>query len=223
VSNEWTIGSEVFSSSTIELKKAGFTEVLPHMKGACCWNARMVLLIGLFCKSDFYESFSCSTSKQVVSSGQSRVHARRHDVSSRFGFFVSAFRIRLMLDQDFLSESELITLMEKNGIGTDASIPTHINNICERGFAKVTGTKNELVAIFFFFFFFFLISLGHHRVLVPSRLGIVLIHGIARIDSSLCQPTVRSEVEKFMSQIAKGEKTFRRSSYQSDQHVCGQV
>lgn len=46
---------------------------------------------------------------------------------------------------------------------------------------------------------------GHNRVLVPSRLGIVLIHGISRIDSSLCQPTVRREVEQFMLKIAKGE------------------
>jgi DNA topoisomerase III len=41
-----------------------------------------------------------------------------------------------------LSEQELITLMDKNGIGTDATIHQHIEKILERGYAvKLSKTK----------------------------------------------------------------------------------
>lgn len=39
----------------------------------------------------------------------------------------------------YLAEHELITLMEKHGIGTDASIPTHINNIVERRYVDIVA------------------------------------------------------------------------------------
>ncbi len=45
--------------------------------------------------------------------------------------------------------------MESNCIGTDASMATHINNICEREYVSVVGES---------------------RRLVPTKLGISLIH-----------------------------------------------
>ena len=45
-----------------------------------------------------------------------------------------------------LKEAELVALMEKNGIGTDASIPQHIKTICERMYVLVVDENGEAVA-----------------------------------------------------------------------------
>jgi DNA topoisomerase-3 len=56
--------------------------------------------------------------------------------------FVPIFRVlrlveRMTVPPDYLTESELVTLMEQNHIGTDGSIPTHINKINELEYVKV--------------------------------------------------------------------------------------
>jgi len=76
--------------------------------------------------------------------------------------------------------------MEKHGIGTDASIPTHINNICLRNYVKVT----------------------QGRRLVPTQLGIVLVHGYQKIDNDLVLPTSRAALEKELNEIANGRVNF---------------
>uniref|UniRef100_A0A453L6U3 DNA topoisomerase n=2 Tax=Aegilops tauschii subsp. strangulata TaxID=200361 RepID=A0A453L6U3_AEGTS len=84
---------------------------------------------------------------------------------------------------DYLSESELISLMEKNGIGTDASIPVHINNISERNYVQVNSGRR----------------------LVPTALGTTLIRGYQCIDADLCLPDIRSFIEQQITLIAKGK------------------
>ena len=62
---------------------------------------------------------------------------------------------RMTTPPTYLTESELISRMEKHGIGTDASISTHIENIQKRNYVElIPGRK-----------------------LKPSRLGLVLAQG----------------------------------------------
>ena len=88
---------------------------------------------------------------------------------------------------DYITESELIGEMEKNHIGTDASMSVHIENICQRGYVKVDE--------------------GRH--LIPSKLGRALIDALGTVDPSIIHPENRAKIEDFVNQVAHGKKTYK--------------
>ncbi|KAL4496982.1 hypothetical protein ABPG72_002138 [Tetrahymena utriculariae] len=89
----------------------------------------------------------------------------------------------------YLSESELIDLMEKNSIGTDASIPVHIQNIVDRKYVEIDE---------------------ENRTLIPTKLGRSLIDGYKKIDKELVSPQIRTQIENSVNSIASGEKEFSK-------------
>jgi DNA topoisomerase-3 len=90
----------------------------------------------------------------------------------------------------YLTESDLISCMEANEIGTDASIPTHIKNIIDRGYVKVNTKKG--------------------RQLIPTNLGMALARGYCAVDPELILPKCRSYIEKSCDKVAKGEVNFEK-------------
>lgn len=86
-----------------------------------------------------------------------------------------------------LSEGNLLSLMEKNGIGTDASMPVHIQKLIERKYVNIIDG----------------------RKLEPTRLGNALIHGYMNIDIELVYPMIRSEMERYISLISQGKANAR--------------
>jgi DNA topoisomerase-3 len=78
---------------------------------------------------------------------------------------------------NLLTEADLVGLMDKNGIGTDATIAEHIAKIIEREYVIVKQEQKN-------------------KYLVPSSLGIGLVEGFDAIgfDRSLSKPHLRREV-----------------------------
>lgn len=90
-----------------------------------------------------------------------------------------------------LTESELIALMEKNGIGTDATQADHIDKIQERNYVKkLTMAK---VARF-----------------CPTKLGLALYDGYNEMQfSHLIKPQLRSRLEEDLVKIAESRMDSR--------------
>ncbi|KAF9585923.1 DNA topoisomerase [Lunasporangiospora selenospora] len=89
-----------------------------------------------------------------------------------------------------LTESQLIALMDKNGIGTDATIAEHIKVITQREY--VVRSKREKEYVF-----------------TPSTLGIALVEGYDNIglEMSLSKPLLRSQLESNLKLICEGTKS----------------
>uniref|UniRef100_A0A7S4BQU2 DNA topoisomerase n=1 Tax=Chrysotila carterae TaxID=13221 RepID=A0A7S4BQU2_CHRCT len=82
-----------------------------------------------------------------------------------------------------ISEAELIGQMESHGIGTDASIASHIANIESRKYVRL---------------------LERPRAFEPTPLGLALVQGYRRIDAELVAPAVRTHVERQLALVASG-------------------
>ena len=84
-----------------------------------------------------------------------------------------------------LSESDLITCMDKNGIGTDATIHEHIQKIIVRKYA-IKGRDSRFV---------------------PTRLGVALVEALDQLglELSLTQPKIRAKLERDLSSICSGQ------------------
>ena len=149
------------------------------------------------------------------------------------GDFVPIQRIKLVESKTepppFLTESELIALMEKHGIGTDASIPQHIANICEREYAAVDqktrsmkptqlGMFHIIIKLTFFclkwrhgrskkFFLFVSHYFDNGTIVCVVLKGLLLGHGYYKIDPQLVLPELRAYMERNMTAVAKGQLT----------------
>lgn len=84
-----------------------------------------------------------------------------------------------------ISEVELITLMDQNGIGTDATIATHISTIQNREYA----TKDN------------------QQKFHPTTLGIALIEAYNSMGYQLNKPDLRREMEHECNLVASGRKS----------------
>lgn len=83
-----------------------------------------------------------------------------------------------------ISEVELISLMDRNGIGTDATIAQHISTIQDREYAIKDASQKFL----------------------PTKLGIALVEGYNSMGYQLNKPDLRRETEAECNLVSVGRK-----------------
>ncbi len=110
-----------------------------------------------------------------------------------------------------LTEAELIALMDKHGIGTDATHADHINTIKER--CKLIRLGNHRCIVFTLSLslsqshkFTVYIAENERRYLIPGTLGMGLVEGYESVDLPLAKPQLRANFEKDLKLICDGQK-----------------
>ena len=83
-----------------------------------------------------------------------------------------------------LTESQLITMMEQAGIGTDATIPQHIKTIQDREYATLTEDNR----------------------FSPTPVGLALYKAFKDIGLNVTEPELRANMERGLKSIADGGK-----------------
>ncbi len=86
---------------------------------------------------------------------------------------------------NLLTEADLISLMDKHGIGTDATHADHIEKIKSRMYV---GLRNDLR-------------------LIPGHLGLGLVEGYDEMGFHMSKPRLRSELEADLKRICEGRMT----------------
>ncbi|XP_058807359.1 DNA topoisomerase 3-alpha [Phymastichus coffea] len=85
---------------------------------------------------------------------------------------------------NLLTEADLIALMDKHGIGTDATHAEHIETIKSRHY----------------------VGLRDNKYLIPGKLGIGLVMGYDRMGFHMSKPNLRAELESDLKLICEGQK-----------------
>lgn len=83
----------------------------------------------------------------------------------------------------YLSESELLSLMKRYGIGTDATMQDHIHTNIERNYFKVQQKR-----------------------CIPTPLGKTLVLSLLEVEPRLVLPEIRGNMESQLARIATGER-----------------
>ncbi|XP_070500540.1 DNA topoisomerase 3-alpha [Chironomus tepperi] len=108
----------------------------------------------------------------------------RYDIGNTFVPTVLDLHEGKTSPPSLLTEADLIALMEKHGIGTDATHAEHISTIKDRGYIGE-------------------VDRGH---LVPGILGMGLVEGYKLMKLTLSQPELRAGLEVDLKAICEGRK-----------------
>lgn len=101
----------------------------------------------------------------------------------------------------YLTEADLLALMDANGIGTDATMAEHVKKIQDRQYAYTHERRGARGV----------------KEFIPSALGCALIEGFDKMnfETSLSKPFLRKEMELKMKAICSGRTTKQAVLHES--------